>query len=262
MKKRTGRRAVSLARVLSKLGFCSRKEAERLILDGKVQVNGRTVKDPAHRCSMEHDVVGVDGIPLRSGSRIYIALNKPAGVVTTRADELGRMTVYDSLGEIGRWVFPVGRLDKETSGLLLMTNDHQLGERLTNPGSKVPKTYVAELNEKLPNEALRVLEAGMMLDGERLLPARIGYLGGRKIEITICEGKNRQIRRMFDELGLKVISLKRIKIGDLDLHGLKIGSWKYLTDDEVKLLSTDEDIFFHAKAQRRKPQIRNLTPKT
>ena len=249
MKKRTQTRGVSLARVLSKLGFCSRKEAERMIIDGNVTVNGRTIDNPAYRCSMEHDVVGVEGNPLRAGSRITIAMNKPAGVVTTRADELGRRTIYDTLGEIGRWVFPVGRLDRETSGLLIMTNNHQLGERLTNPGSKIPKTYVAELNDKLPKDALRALEAGMILDGERLLPARIRDLGGRKVEIAISEGKNRQIRRMFHQLGLKVVSLKRIRIGDLDLDGLKTGNWKYLTEDEVKLLSTRKGILSRKDAK-------------
>src|SRR5437867_1000756 len=124
-------RRVSLARALSKLGCCSRAEAERAIRQGRVALNAEVVRDPSLRCSPDHDLIALDGKPVRQKELVYILMNKPPGVITTRSDERGRPTVYDLLGDIGRWVFPVGRLDKDTSGLLLLTNDNQLGERLT-----------------------------------------------------------------------------------------------------------------------------------
>ena len=146
------RRDVSLARALSKLGYCSRSQAVDLITGERVTVNGRIIRNAAFRCNPTGDRIVVDGSPLDEKELIYIILNKPAGVVTTRSDELGRRTIYDLLRDNikhMKWVFPVGRLDKDTSGLLLLTNDNRFGDLLTNPGSKIPKTYEVQLNKPL-----------------------------------------------------------------------------------------------------------------
>ncbi len=226
-------RNVSVARALSKLGYCSRKEAESLVLDGEVEVNGVVIRNPAFRCSLTHDKITVQGTSNAKKSFVYIMMNKPVGIVTTRSDERGRTTAYDVLGDVGKWVFPVGRLDKETSGLLLFTNDHQLGEQLTNPISKVPKTYVVELDTSISTEHVALMTKGMILDGNKLLPAKVKKLKEHVIELTIYEGKNRQVRRMCETLGYEVVSLSRISIGEYKIGSLKIGEWKYINKREL-----------------------------
>ena len=171
--------ALSLARALSKFGVCSRREAERWIVDGRVDVNDRPERDPSHWIDPRHDRVSVDGRPVGEGSApVVIAFHKPVGFVTTRVDPAGRATVYDALGDLGRWVFPVGRLDRDTSGLLILTNDHRLGERLTSPEHQVPKTYHVRVAGVPEPEALRALREGLPLeDGVLTRPARVRVLG-------------------------------------------------------------------------------------
>ena len=233
-------RRVSLARALSKLGYCSRKEAESLVLNGEVEVNGVVVRDPARRCSLSHDKLSVQGKPIDDKTLMYIMMNKPVGVVTTRSDERGRKTVYDVLGDVGKWLFPVGRLDKDTSGLLLFTNDHRLGERLTNPLSKVPKTYVVELDSPIAPQHSKEMTKGMMLRGERLQPAAVRQVKRTILELTIYEGKNRQVRRMCEALGYKVISLERVSIGRMNLGNLRPAQWRYLSQHEIEKLTNDQ----------------------
>jgi 23S rRNA pseudouridine2605 synthase len=228
------RRIVSLARALSKLGYSSRSVAGELIAAGNVSVNGNVVRNPSFRCDPARDDISVAGKKVAEASLICIVLNKPAGVVTTRSDEKGRATVYDCLGETGQWMFPVGRLDRDTEGLLLMTNDHRLGNRLTDPSSKVPKTYRVELDRPLEEHDREVLRLGMVLDGERLRPAGISASGKRVVECTITEGKNRQIRRMFASLGYTVTGLRRTAIGCFTLGGLKPGEWKNCSADDIR----------------------------
>jgi 23S rRNA pseudouridine2605 synthase len=232
--KKNIKRDVSIARALSKLGFCSRSEAEHLIRDGRVSVNNIIALHSSLRVSLSEDKIRVDGrIPLKK-EFVYIVMNKPAGVVTTRSDERGRTNVYDLLSDVGKWVFPIGRLDKDTTGLLIFTNDNEFGEVLTSPASRVPKTYIVTLNTPLSPEHQRLMTTGMKLDGEVLRPAIIRSLTAGEIEMTITEGKNRQIRRMCEALGYTVIALRRVRIGGLGMGNLKEGEWRYITEREVK----------------------------
>jgi 23S rRNA pseudouridine2605 synthase len=229
---------VSLARALSKLGYCSRSEAEALIAEGRVLVNGKNAGADLWVVP-EKAAFTVDGEPITKKKYVYILMSKPAGYVTTRNDELGRKTVYNLIQGVDEWIFPVGRLDKDTSGLLLFTNDTQFGEQLTSPGSKVPKTYKVQLDKALLEKHKTEMEGGMMVDGEQLLPAVINtesHAPKHWIEMTIFEGKNRQVRRMCEKYGYKVLELLRIRIGQLGIGSLRPGNWRYLTKEEVRML--------------------------
>jgi 23S rRNA pseudouridine2605 synthase len=234
--------ALSLARALSKFGVCSRREAERWIGDGRVAVNDRLERDPSRWIDPRRDRVSVDRRPVGEGAaRVVIAFHKPVGLVTTRVDPAGRATVYDALGDIGRWVFPVGRLDRDTSGLLILTNDHRLGERLTSPEHEVPKTYHARVAGIPETEALRALREGLPLEGGIVTrPARVTVLGSLRgstwLEIVLREGRNRQVRRMCALLGHEVLQLVRVAIGRLGLAGLAVGEWRELEPDDVARL--------------------------
>lgn len=185
---------------------------------------------------MAGDEIAVDGAPVRKQAFVYILMNKPPGLVTTRSDERGRATVYDLLGEVGRWVFPVGRLDKDTTGLLLFTNDNRLGESLTNPDARSPKTYRVTLDRDVLPGDLAAIRSGMQLGDAALLPAKVGPAGPHRVSMTIVEGKNRQIRRMFESLGYDVLALERTAIGKLRAGSLEPGEWRELTLPEVDTL--------------------------
>jgi 23S rRNA pseudouridine2605 synthase len=236
--------ALSLARALSKFGVASRAEAARLVAEGRVSVDGQVENDPARWILPHRSEVRVDGARVSDATpRVVIALHKPVGLVTTRADPGGRKTVYDALGDWGRWVFPVGRLDRDTSGLLVLTNDHRLGERLTAPEHHVPRTYHARVRGVPDDEALRALREGLPLDGGTLTrPAGVSVLGSRAgttwLEIVLTEGKNRQVRRMGAAVGHEVEELVRVRIGALSLEelGLAPGEWRVLGEDEVARL--------------------------
>lgn len=229
-------RRVSLARALSKLGLASRAEAARFILSGRVTMNGRVIRAPSARCALEVDTIRLDGKKTTKPSPLYIMMNKPVGIVTTRSDEKGRPTVYHLLGDLQAWCFPVGRLDRDTSGLLLLTNDNRLGEQLTNPRSKVPKTYVVGLDRKLNKEDAARMRTGMVVGDERFLPAKVKMLEGKLVEIVLYEGKNRQIRRMCEALGYTVTELIRVRIGNLFLGDMPPGQWRRLTKKEIELI--------------------------
>jgi len=231
-------RDVSLARALSKLGYTSRSQAEQVIRERRVTVNGTVIDNPSYRCALASDQIAVDGTAIQKKELIYLVMHKPVGVVTTRSDERHRSTVYDLLGDVGQWVFPVGRLDKETSGLLLFTNDHKLGERLTNPRSKVPKTYLVDLDRPIADHDAALIRKGMPLDGERLMPAAVTKRKGNVIELTIHEGKNRQIRRMCEHLGYRIVSLVRTRIGGYELGNLQLGGIRHLDQSDVDLFMT------------------------
>jgi 23S rRNA pseudouridine2605 synthase len=234
---------LSLARALSKFGVCSRAEAVRLIEAGRVRVAGQVVRWPARRIDPRRDVVAVDERRVRDlTARSVIVLHKPVGYITSRMDPGGRPTVYDLLGDVGEWLFPVGRLDRDSSGLLLLTNDHRLGERLTSPDAHVPKTYHVRVAGVPDAEALLILREGVRLrDGTLTRPARVKVLGGARggdawLEIVLTEGKNRQVRRMCAAVGHEVRELVRTRLGSLGLGGLSPGEWRRLDADEIAQL--------------------------
>lgn len=228
----------TLERVLSKAGVGSRTEARRWIADGRVKVNGRVVRDPDHWVDLERDRVAFDGKPLRKAEQTYLLLYKPKGYITTYRDPQRRPTIYDLLPERDRYLFPVGRLDLETSGLLILTNDTAFAERMTNPDYKVPKTYLVKASKPLSDVQLDQLRQGIELHDGPTRPAIVSRVTANKFEITISEGRNRQVRRMVEALDAKVLKLVRVAIGSIRIGDLQIGKFRQLSDDEVRMFTT------------------------
>jgi len=230
----------TLERVVSKAGLGSRTSARRWIAEGQFSVNGRVVRDPDHWIDLERDRVTRGGVPVDVAERVYLLFHKPTGYITTHHDPQGRPTIWDLLPDRDRYLFSVGRLDLDTSGLLLLTNDADFAERMTNPDYKVPKTYVVKASEHLREEELDRLRHGIELKDGPTKPATVMKLrepGGKTVfEITIEEGRNRQVRRMVEALGAKVISLARISIGPIAIGELEQGKHRALTPDEVAAL--------------------------
>lgn len=224
-------------KLISACGLASRRTAEEWIAAGRVTVNGEKVR-LGDRADLERDRVMVDGRPLEpGGGRTCLMLNKPRGYVTTLSDEKGRRTVADLVAGCGTRVWPVGRLDLDSEGLLLLTDDGALTQRLLHPSHQVEKEYLVWVTGNL-QKALPILSLPMELDGEQLLPAQVrrGRDSGmvHQISVTIRQGKNRQVRRMCAKAGLEVLRLKRIREGALSLdRALKPGQWRYLTDEEL-----------------------------
>jgi len=233
---------VTLDRVLSRAGVASRSTTRRWIAEGRVKVNGRVVRNPDHWVEAGRDVVHFDGTRLRAEKKIYLALNKPAGVLTSYGDRRNRPTVYDCIKEFGRWVFPVGRLDLDTSGLLILTNDTDFGARLLDPASKIPKTYYVKVDGSMDAEGYFRLAYGVDLGrGEFSGPAKVREMRRSSrhtwFELTLTEGKNRQVRRMCEGVGRTVLKLVRIRIGDYALGDLPVGAFVRLAPaDLTKLL--------------------------
>jgi pseudouridine synthase len=230
----------TLDRVLSKMGAGSRVDAQRWIRAGRVTVNGEVVRDPDRWLDMQRDRVRLDGKPLKARERVYLLLYKPTGYLTTYRDPQGRPTVYDLIADVGTFLSPVGRLDLDTSGLLLMTNDNQLAERVTNPESHVSKTYLVKASMLLTDEQLQQLRDGVELSDGPTRPARVTRVRDSAkythLEITLTEGRNRQVRRMIEALGATVLKLVRVKIGPIAIGPLRIGTWRLLSEKEVLLL--------------------------
>ncbi len=231
----------TLERVLSKAGIGSRVEARSWIHAGRVKVNGRVVENPDHWVDMERDRVRFDDRPLQQQKRVYLLLYKPKGYLTTYKDPEGRPTVYDLIADVGTFVSPVGRLDLDTSGLLLMTNDNQFAERVTNPKSHVPKTYLVKASTLLSDAQLDQLRNGIELKDGPTRPAVVTRLrdSGKytHFEITLTEGRNRQVRRMVEALDSHVLKLVRVKIGNIAIGTLPIGKWRELSGTEINELS-------------------------
>ena len=230
----------TLERVLSKAGVGSRTEARRWVGEGRVKVNGRVEGDPNRWVDLERDQIAFDDKPLETAASAYLLLNKPAGYLTTYKDPEGRPTIYDLLPDRDRYLFPVGRLDLETSGLLILTNDTAFAEQMTNPAYHVPKTYQVKASRHLGEEELDRLREGIELRDGPTRPAIVTKLrepGGKTVfEITITEGRNRQVRRMVEALDAKVVSLTRTAIGQIGLGDLASGATRELTSSEVAAL--------------------------
>jgi pseudouridine synthase len=234
----TGNRPLkTLERVLSKAGLGSRTEARKWIGARRVKVNGKIVENPDAWVDLECDVVSLDDKPVEREERIYLLMHKPAGYLTTYRDPEGRPTVYDLLPDRDRYLFPAGRLDLDTSGLLILTNDAQFAERLTNPEFHVPKTYRVKASKALTDEQLDQLRRGIELRDGLTRPAIVERIGAAAFTITITEGRNRQVRRMVEALDAKVEKLIRIAIGPIAIGELQSGRTRPLTGDEVRALS-------------------------
>ncbi len=237
-----------LARFLAHAGVASRRHAEELIAAGRVQVNGTTITTQGIRINPERDIVTIDGKPVHAPTRhVYIMLHKPAGYVTTASDPQGRPTVLDLLpAELRRLrVYPVGRLDIDTSGLLLLTNDGDFAQRMTHPRYSTEKHYEALVQGCPTEEALAALRQGItvVVDDERSYqtsPAQVRILqrvgANCRLALTIHEGRKRQVRRMISTVGYKVLELKRVAVGNLTLGDLPVGGWRELTGEEVRRL--------------------------
>ncbi len=232
-----------LQKILSRAGVASRRTAETLISQGRVSVNSVTVSRLGSKADPSRDDIRIDGRRLPQAERKrYILMNKPVGYVSTRADPQRRPTVIDVVADVREYVYPVGRLDYDTEGLLLLTNDGELAATLTHPRHEVPRTYEARLAGMPDEGALEALRTGIPLDGVRTLPAEVVLLNsGRRdidgvVRLTIREGRNRQVRRMCEAVGHPVKSLKRTRIGPLGDRRLRPGEWRDLTPDEVAVL--------------------------
>ena len=231
-----------LARVLSRMGVCSRGEAVRRIAAGRVRVNGIVVCDPEMPSDPAVDCIELDGVVLRTVERVCIMLNKPRGRVVSASDEQGRETVYGLLREAGLpWLAPVGRLDKASEGLLLMSNDPVWAAGITEPGAHVPKTYRVQVRGLVGDGALQRLRKGIIDRGEHLSAKSVQAVGGGGkntwLEIVLAEGRNRQIRRMLSACDSDVLRLMRVAIGPLQLGDLAKGAWRRLSEAEILQLS-------------------------
>lgn len=226
-----------LQKIISASGMASRRRAEELILAGKVKVNGKIIKELGFKANAHEDKIYVEGKKLTvKTKKIYIALNKPVGIICSRSDEKGRETVVDIVN-VNRYIYPVGRLDFDSSGLVLLTNDGSAMNAIIHPKYEIEKTYTVLIDAFISDNHIKKIETGMDLEGYKTAPAKLKVLGRytneTKIEITLTEGKNRQIRRMFEALGYEVKKLKRIRIGQIKLDKLKKGEFRYLTEKEI-----------------------------
>lgn len=241
-------RKIGLARALSKLGYCSRSRASELIRAGSVRLNGEVKRDPESPVRLEQDHITVEGVAVEAQRKIYLMMNKPRGLVTTASDEKGRKTVYSILNnDVASlpWIAPVGRLDKASEGLLLLTNDSEWGARVAAPETRLEKTYHVQIAALADENLVSSLHAGVNAGGDRLCAKRASLLrSGEKncwIEVVLDEGKNRQIRRMLDAAGIEVLRLVRVAIGPLQLGQLANGTCRNLTREEKRSLDRAMD---------------------
>jgi len=228
-----------LQKVIAQSGYCSRRKAEELILDGKVEVDGEIINELGYKVNGS-EIIKVDGdIITKVEKMIYIKLNKPTGIITSVKDQYDRETVVDMI-DIEERIYPVGRLDYDTSGLLLLTNDGDLANKLMHPKFEVDKVYEATITGKINGTQIGQLERGVDIGGFITSPANVEVVKNERttsiIKITIHEGKNRQVRRMFETVGKEILRLRRVKFGEITLRGLKAGDWEYLSDEEIKYL--------------------------
>jgi 23S rRNA pseudouridine2605 synthase len=237
--------AQRLQKILSAAGVASRRLSEELILQGRVSVNGETVRELGTKADPDRDEIKVDGRRIRTTQRRrYVLMNKPRGYITTRSDPQGRPTVMDLLKAVKEYVYPVGRLDYDSEGLLLLTNDGELAARLTHPRHEVEKVYEARVRGVPDAHALDRIARGVTVEGRRTAPARVRAsepivrTGGEQtiVELTIHEGRYRQVRQMFDAVGHPVVRLKRVRIGPIEDPQMPPGHWRELTPREITRL--------------------------
>lgn len=231
---------IRLNKFISNSGYTSRRNADELIFNGMVTVNGVVVKEPGYQVNPGHDRVAVSGHPIGTQKDfIYIMLHKPEKYITTVKDQFDRPSVIDLVGLKDR-IYPVGRLDYDSTGLLILTNDGELTYKLTHPRHDIPKNYLVEVKGNLDVAIIAKLTKGIYIDGYRTKPCEIDVIGEiehvTRLSVVINEGRNRQIRKMFEKFKCRVVSLKRVSIGDLKLGELPVGKWRHLTADEVAYL--------------------------
>jgi pseudouridine synthase len=232
--------SVRLQKFLADAGIASRRAAEQIILDGKVRVNGKFVRLLGTKIDPDRDEVILDGKIIRARKKLYIALNKPPGCVCSHKDELGRPTIYDLLPKEWQIVHSVGRLDFNSEGLIFLTNDGQFALRLTHPRYGVRKKYIATVEGRLEREMLEEFTRGIFHGGEKLKAEKAILISASKsqsvVELELSEGKNREVRRMFESQNVSVKKLQRVQIGKIKLGELKLGKWRTLTETEIKTL--------------------------
>jgi pseudouridine synthase len=232
---------IRLNKYLALAGIASRREADRMISEGRVSVNGESVDALGVKIDGEKDKIEVDGISVkRQKSTVYLMLNKPPGYLVTAKDPLKRPTIMDLLPKMKNRVFPVGRLDFDSEGLVLLTDDGELAYRLMHPSYQVTKEYRVRVNPKPERSKLTTLEKGISLDGKKTAPAKFRILTST-VKSTLLlaklhEGRKRELRRMFEYMGFRVLALKRVKLGSLHLGHLKKGDWRYLSKEEINRL--------------------------
>ena len=226
-----------LQKILSQAGIASRRASEKLMLDGRVTVNGTTVTELGTKADPAHDDIRVDGSRIRKAERhVYLLLNKPRGYVTTRSDPQKRATVLDLVKGVREYIYPVGRLDYDSEGLLILTNDGDLAARLTHPRHGVPRVYEARVLGTPDAHDISRLSKGVTIDGRATGSAEVVALGPGHLRITVHEGRNRQVRKMCEAIGHPVDELRRVAIGPIRDPRLKAGQWRELTTSEVERL--------------------------
>lgn len=231
---------IRLQKFMADCGVASRRKSEELIAAGKVKVNGM-VASIGDKIDPKKDTVSVSGRKItQSKNYVYIMLHKPRGYVTTMSDEMDRKCVAELVKDVGLRIYPIGRLDRDSEGLLLFTNDGEFANALTHPSRHIAKTYRVSVKPAINEDQLTVLTSSMMIDGRKTLPADVRVINKDSdkstLEIILYEGRNRQIRRLCEEAGLETARLKRLAIGQLTLGNLKVGEYRHLTHDEVALL--------------------------
>lgn len=227
-----------LNKYLAQQGIASRREADKLIESGLVRLNGEIVTEMGVKVDPDKDKIEVDEKQVRESRELfYIALHKPKGYVCSMKRTESEPDIVTDLVGVGERIYPVGRLDKETTGLLLMTNDGRLVNQIIHPSSESEKEYEVSFYQQIPQGAIRKLEAGVSLNGEQTLPTRVKKIAPAKISIVLKEGKNRQVRRICQKVGFPVKSLKRVRIKSLRLGDLPLGRWRHLTEEEVRHLN-------------------------
>ena len=229
-----------LQKVISNSGYTSRRKAEELILQGLVKVNGKTIYELGVKVD-SNDLIEVDGYIIKNENKVYYLLNKPRGIITSTSDDKGRKTVVDLIDTNVR-IYPVGRLDYDTTGAIILTNDGELANLIMHPKSKIDKVYIAKINGLIGKSQLQKLEKGVFIDGKKTSKSRARIKSYDKktdtsiVELTIHEGRNHQVKKMFEALGYQVLKLKKERISFLDINNLKSGEYRILNPKEVKKL--------------------------